>query len=213
MLLNNLWGLFEEEVFPFHSTDELFNQYSNNDLRFDLPRGNEIRRENLLNYLRSFLRRPTVLIIGEAAGPWGCRFSGIPFTSERLLLSGVLPFEGRQSSNHDPPYSEISATIFWEALLPYHQRFFVWNAISFHPHKSGEMLSIRRPTNDEIHTHSKTLSKMLFLIKPKHIVAIGRKAEVALNFLGGSPIYVRHPSQSGAREFRKGIVRIFKGFN
>jgi hypothetical protein len=212
MLPNDLWGLIEKEIFPFRSTDELFNQYSDNDLRFDLPKGDRIRRKNLLNHLRSFSKRPTVFLIGEAAGPWGCRFSGIPFTSERMLLSGVLPFEGYQSSTHDPPYSEISATIFWKVLLPYHPQFFVWNAVPFHPHKRGEILSIRHPTRAEIYTHSKVLSKMLSLMKPKHIVAVGRKAELALKVLGKSSISVRHPSQSGAREFTKGIKRIFKSF-
>lgn len=150
------------------------------------------------------------LLIGEAAGPWGCRFSGIPFTSERMLISGVLPFEGCQSSTHDPPYSEISATIFWEVLLPCYPKFFVWNAVPFHPHKRSEMLSIRHPTREEIYTHSKVISKMLSLMKPKLIVAVGRKAELALKVLGKSSIYVRHPSQSGAREFTKGIEKIFK---
>ncbi len=211
MLLNDLWGLFEEEIFPFRSTDELFNKYSDNDLRFDLPKGQRIRRKNLLNYLNSFSKRPAVLLIGEPAGPWGCRFSGIPFTSERMLISGVLSFEGYQSSTHDPPYSEISATIFCEVLLPtLYPKVFVWNAVPFHPHKRGEMLSIRHPTREEIYTHSKVLSKVLFLMKPKLIVAVGRKAELALKVLGKSSIYVRHPSQSGAREFTKGIERIFK---
>lgn len=210
MLLNDLWSLFEEELFPFRSTDELFNQYRDNDLRFDLPKGNRIRRKNLLNYLKSFSKRPAVFLIGEAAGPWGCRFSGIPFTSERMLVSGVFPFEGYQSSTHDPPYSEISATIFWKVLLPYHPKFFVWNAVPFHPRKRGEMLSIRHPTREEIYVHSKVLSKMLSLMKPKLIIAVGRKAELALKILGKSSIYVRHPSQSGVREFTKGIKIIFK---
>jgi hypothetical protein len=211
MLLNELWDLFEKEVFPFESTDELFNQYRNNDLKFDLPGGDEIRRNNLQNYLRCFSKKPLVLLVGEAAGPWGCRFSGIPFTSERLLVRGGLPFKGHQSSIHDPPYSEISATIFWKVLVPYHPKFLVWNAIPFHPHKRGEMLSIRHPSRDEIYEHSRTLSKILSLIKPKHVIAVGRKAESALNFLHYPPLYVRHPSQSGARAFRIGIERILKG--
>ena len=151
---DDLWALFEEQIFSFRSTDELFNQYSDNDPRFDLPNGDSVRRKNLLKYLETFKKRPTVLLIGEAAGPWGCRFSGIPFTSERLLVKGIFPFEGHQSSIHDPPYSELSATIFWSTLLPYYPNFFVWNAVPFHPHKQGEMLSIRHPSRDELYTHS-----------------------------------------------------------
>jgi len=209
-VLKDLWYIFENEVFPIPSTDVLYNQYKDNDPRFDLPRGNEIRKENLQNYLRCFKKVPMVILVGEAAGPWGCRFSGISFTGERLLVNNILPFKGQQSSTHDPPYSEISGTIFWKTLLPYYPKFFVWNTVPFHPHKRGQMLSIRRPTKDEIYVHSKILSKILSLFKPEYILAVGRTAERALNLIGSSPIYVRHPSQSGAGEFRKGIENIFK---
>ena len=46
-VLKDLWYIFENEVFPIPSTDVLYNQYKDNDPRFDLPRGNEIRKENL----------------------------------------------------------------------------------------------------------------------------------------------------------------------
>jgi len=207
---NDLWALFEEQIFPFRSTEELFNQYNDNDPRFDLPNGDSIRRKNLLKYLESFRKKPRALLIGEAAGPWGCRFSGIPFTSERLLVKGILPFEGHKSSIHDPPYSELSASIFWKTLLSYYPNFFVWNAVPFHPHKQGEMLSIRHPSRDELYTYSNVISKLVSLIKPKQIVAIGRKAEFALTFLGKSFVYVRHPSQSGAWEFRRGVENILR---
>jgi hypothetical protein len=48
------------------------------------------------------------------------------------------------------------------------------------------------------------------LIKPKLIVAVGKKAELSLKQEGFSCIYVRHPSHGGAREFRTDIKKIFR---
>ena len=64
------------------------------------------RQGNLLNYLLHFEGKPRYLIVGEAPGPWGCRFSGVPFTSERQLAQGELPFAGEPTSIHNPPVAE-----------------------------------------------------------------------------------------------------------
>lgn len=209
MLLSDIWGLFEERVFPIQSTKTLFNQYKNSDPSIDLPGASDIRKHNLRNYLKSFTERPTILIIGEAPGPWGCRFSGVPFTGEaQLCTSGDLPFMGRQSSVSGP-YSEISAKIFWKVLARYHPKFFVWNCIPFHPHKPREQLSIRAPKGEEVSSYSDLLSELTTLIKPKHVLAVGRKAEFALKRIGVSPIYVRHPSRGGAKEFATSMQRFF----
>ncbi|HSB52540.1 MAG TPA: uracil-DNA glycosylase [Dissulfurispiraceae bacterium] len=206
-LFNTLWGFLEEGLFSVPSSTLLFNQYRNNIPGIDLPRGSEIRKENLSKYLRSFTRRPSVLVVGEAAGPWGCRFSGIPFTSERQLTEGSLPFRGEQSSTHEPPYTETSGTIVWKSLLSRYPDFFLWNAVPLHPHKKGEPLTIRKPSRAELLAFSEILSRIVTTLVPKRVIAVGRTAEQALLLLGKTPVYVRHPSQAGATEFREGIVR------
>lgn len=203
MLLNDIWDLFQKRVFPIQSTEILFNQYKDRDSIVDLPNANNIRKQNLKNYLESFSERPPILIVGEAPGPRGCRFSGVPFTSEaQLRARGCLPFAGRQSSARKSPYAENTATIFWKVMAPYHPKFFVWNCVPFHPHKQGEILSIRSPTTKEVSSYSGILSDLKTLVKPIHILAVGRKAELGLKQIGARPIYVRHPSYGGAREFR-----------
>ena len=118
MIFKDLWNLFEMKIFPLQSTVELFNQYNDKDLNVDLPNADKIIRKNLLNYIKSFSEQPSIVIVGEAPGPWGCRFSGVPFTIEKQLCSGCLRFAGHQSSFNDSPYSENAATIFWRVMLP-----------------------------------------------------------------------------------------------
>ncbi|MDA8387451.1 MAG: uracil-DNA glycosylase [Nitrospiraceae bacterium] len=164
-----------------------------------------------------FGRRPSVLLVGEAAGPWGARFSGVPFTSERQLEKGGLPFRGRKSSNHEPPYSENSGTVVWGALLPRYPEFFLWNAVPLHPHRKGEPLSIRTPGAREIRAFCPLLREALDILRNPsgagqgRVVAVGRKAEYALKLIGVPCLYARHPAQSGAARFRAGISRAFTG--
>lgn len=202
-----LWQVFEEQVFPVKSNNVLFNQYFDTDPRFDRPDAPEIRRGNLRNYIQN-LQAPEILLVGEAPGPWGGRFSGVPFTGEKPLISGELPFSGRQSSLQRKPYSEYSGSIFWKTLLPYFKNFFVWNLVPFHPHKEGLPLSIRTPTKMETMQFSAVLHVVEGIIQPRIVVAIGRKAEASLGLLGIAHTYVRHPSQSGATEFKSGITKI-----
>ncbi len=219
MFLDDIWALFKENLFPFPSTPGLFNQYKDTDLRIDQPIADDIRRGNLKNYLHSFTKRPSIVVIGEAAGWRGCRFSGIPFTSEKQLGDPSFPFNGQQSSNQATRYAESTATTFWKHLLPFHHDFFAWNCVPFHPYqasheknegKYGNILSNRAPTKDEIFSHSAFLAELLKLIKPKKVIAIGRSAEKALTHLEIPSTYVRHPSHGGARQFKKNIIQCIR---
>lgn len=209
MLLDPLWELLEKRLFPLPSTDELFNPYNGHDPRLDLPGGQEIRRQNLRNYLASFHEPPPILLVGEAPGPWGCRFSGVPFTGEAQLCGGTLPFKGQQSSLATSPYRERSGQLLWELLLPHHRRFLLWNCLSFHPHDPGKPLSIRNPRVQEVTDHLELLRAVVATVAPERVVAIGRHAEDALRRLGVPAVYVRHPSQGGTPRFREGMRTIF----
>lgn len=209
MLLKDIWETFRKDVFTVPSTEVLFNQYRDRVEGLDLPGAQDIRRRNLRSYLASFGRRPRALVVGEAPGPWGCRFSGLPFTGERMLEEGAFPFKGRKSSTHEPPYQENSGVIFWKAMLPHLGEFLLVNSVPFHPHKRGQPLSIRTPTRAEIERCAPILEGIIGRLKPRSIVAVGRKAEHALGILGFEAAYVRHPSQGGAREFGRGMERMF----
>lgn len=212
MVFDDVLRLFEEKVFSASPKNSLlFNQYNDKNPEIDLPNADVIRRENLRSYLRSFSERPSVIVIGEAPGWRGCRFSGVPFTSEFQLCEDGLPFKGQQSSAKPSPYRESSATIFWKVMGNYHSRFLAWNCIPFHPHKPDNPLSNRTPTEEEILTHLTLLSDLVALLRPRQIVAIGRSAERALKKIDISFTYVRHPSHGGANAFKTGIEKLFNG--
>ena len=206
-----LWALFEERLFPILSGPGLFNQYKDTDPEYDLPDAGRLRRENLKNYMMCYRKRPQVLLVGEAAGPWGCRFSGVPFTSESQLVRGGLPFKGNRTSRHEPPYRERSGAVVWDALLQEFPRFLLWNAVPLHPHEPGRknLLTIRTPRLQEIKAFSPLLKEFLSVLEPERVVAVGRKAQYALGLIGVPCDYVRHPAQGGEGEFREGIKKIF----
>jgi len=210
LAFKKLWDYLEENLFPIPTRPALFNQYRDRIEGVDLPDGPEIRRNNLRNYLASFPQKPPVVLVGETAGPWGGRFSGIAFTSERQLAKGLLPFKGAGSSTHEPPYLEYSGNIVWKTLLPYFPKFLLWNAIPLLVHKPGRPLSIRRPEEEELIEFTPILKQVLAILMPETVLAVGKSAQYALNFLKVKNIYVRHPSQHGVNEFREGVERIFK---
>lgn len=210
MVLGEVLRLFETKVFSVSLKDgSMFNQYNDKNLDIDLPDADKIRQQNLRNYLYSFSERPSVIVIGEAPGWRGCRFSGVPFTSEFQLCNDNLPFAGNQSSTSKSPYKESTATIFWKLMQNYHTQFFAWNCIPFHPHRPDNLLSNRTPATGEIITYLALLSEIVSLMKPSQIVAVGKSAERALRKIDISFTYVRHPSHGGANEFGAGMRKIF----
>jgi len=188
----------------------LFNLYYDLIPGVDLPRADQLRRENFYYYLASITEWPQYLVIGEAPGWRGCRFSGIPFTSEAQLVSGVLPFTGKQSSLRSYPNCESSATIFWRVMQPYHSQFLVWNCIPYHPHKLGVPLSNRSPTEAEVRNFAPSLDELISLLAPGQVIAVGKSAQKALTLLGIPCIAVRHPAHGGLKEFSSKMARILQ---
>jgi len=215
MELQRLWDFIEQYIFTLPSEAmgqrPAFNPYCDEYPAYDLPGAAEIRRENLYAYLRSLSRQPEVLIVGEALGWRGCRFSGVPLTCEAQLLSGKLPFGGRQSSRSARPYAEATATIFWHTMLPYFPGFMSWNCVPIHTHTTGKPLTNRRPTRQEISDYQPFLQELVGLIAPRTVIALGKAAEAALILSGISYYPVRHPSHGGRQGFRMGIEEAASG--
>ena len=208
--LGKIESIIARSVFSVESLEDQFNLYKDCNTDVDLPSAPKIRRKNLRNYLKSFADVPESLVVAEAPGPWGCRFSGVPITSEEQLCKGMLPFVGQQSSNFKNPKKEYSASIFWRTLAPVASEFFVWNTFPLHPHKPQLPLTIRAPKKTEVEDFLPVLDKIHSVLAPRRVIAVGRTAERALALLKIDAIYVRHPSQGGAKIFADQMETLFR---
>lgn len=204
-MMTHLFESVRDQLFDVPSTDELFNPYSTRHPELDRPDAVAIRRDNFRRYVTARTVKPEILLIAEAPGPWGCRFSGVPITSEAQLLDPDFPISGRQSSTADEPHTEYSAGIYWRILRPWQDRIFTWNTVPFHPHSKGNDLDIRTPRVSEIRRFLPVTAAVIDALRPQAVLAVGRKAERALGELGVDCTYVRHPSQGGATKFEEGV--------
>jgi len=154
---------------------------------------------------------PEFILAGEAPGYQGCRYSGIAFTSERLLGEGSIPripaLSGRLSTRK-LPFSEPSATIVWKTLyqLGIEERTILWNAMQLHPYRRDNLWSNRTPTPEEIRLGEPALRMLIEAFPAAKVVAVGKKSEALLLEMG-IPIAgaVRHPANGGATKFAIGL--------
>ena len=185
-----------------------------------------IRRNQLRAYLEERLGKSKVAIIGEALGYRGGHFSGIPMTSERMLLgkkkdsgihleqvfSGIQPRQTSKPEKYQDGFSEPTATIVWGTLLKLGlkpEQFVLWNAFPWHSFDSCRgMLSNRMPNKSERAAGLSVLKVFLDLFPSNEIVALGNVAASQLKELNVDTHQVRHPASGGAKLFRQQIGRI-----
>lgn len=192
-------------------------------------RGPEIRRQQLCSYLQERIGVADTLLCAEAIGYQGGHFSGIPMTSERLLLGGLghknlhaeMVFKNispQRTSREDLKplgFTEPTATIVWSFLAGQGidpRRVILWNAFPWHPyHPDIGLLSNRTPKDEELVDGHQVLRQMLKLGKFKQIVAIGEKSALQLLQLDIAAIKVRHPANGGAGKFRLQMLELLAG--
>ena len=185
-----------------------------------------VRRNQLRAYLQQRLGKAKLVIIGEAVGYRGGHFSGIPMTSERILLgrskkvrvnsndffSNINPRRTSKPEKCPDGFSEPTATIVWGAFLRLGlkpDQFVLWNAFpwhSFDPRRG--MLSNRMPNKSEQAASFPVLKAFLELFLCDQIVALGKIAAAQLGKLNVDVHYVRHPASGGAKLFRHQIAKI-----
>jgi uracil-DNA glycosylase len=177
----------------------LINPWAVSEPELDQPDGAATRAANLLAYLHA-RPHPALLLVGEAAGYQGCRFSGIAFTSERSLP------RSQWSSARSEGWQEPSATIVHGALkdLGLEERTILWNVVPFHP-ATASPLSNRRPTAAERRDGMTWLERVIAIIQPGVVAGVGRVAQAALPPRTPS---LRHPARGGAVRFREGLAEL-----
>lgn len=208
----------------------VFNPWRDIDRENDASRSApEIRAGHLVRYLTERAGRATHALIAEAPGFQGCHFSGVPMTSERILLGhlrhkGIATehvFEGpaERTSKLGPKTpalgaNEPTATIVWGAVMAAGacpRSVVLWNTFAFHPMADG-YLTNRRPTRAELDKAAHLLEQFIDLFPGAQILPVGRIAEETFASMEiECSSYIRHPANGGATEFRQGLSRYLSG--
>ena len=168
------------------------------------------RKRRLIEHL--CVPEPRFVLIGEAAGYQGCRYSGIAFTSERLVQEGSIPrlsdSPGTRITARPRPWSEPSATIVWGVLhrLGIAESTLLWNAVPWHPEGKRDPLSNRKPTALEQSAGLEYCQQFLQIFPDCQVVSVGKVASTMLDRLGVEHTKVRHPAFGGAGKFRGGMA-------
>src|SRR5213593_2284936 len=205
----------------------VFNPWWEVDKENDIGRNSPaIRRNQLRAYLQKRLRKANFAVIGEAVGYRGGHFSGIPMTSERLILgrskkvrmksndffSDINPRRTSRPEKCPDGFSEPTATIVWGTLLRLGlkpDQFVLWNAFPWHSFDSRRgMLSNRMPDKSERSAGLPVLMAFLELFPCEQVVALGKIAAAQLEELYVNAHRVRHPASGGAKLFRQQIAKI-----
>lgn len=171
------------EALASYEEDNVFNPWRDYDPNYDASSlAPQIRQNNLRAYLLPRWKKVSYVVIAEAVGYQGGRFSGIAITCERMLLGfhpsikqeSICPIPLNRTSStsslaiekpiqREKGFNEPTDTVVWKALLendvdPYDC--LLWNIFPFHPYKHGKPLSNRTPTDTELEvgwTYSKLL--------------------------------------------------------
>jgi hypothetical protein len=181
------------------------------DRELDGPAAARRRRANLEAYLER-VGVPRLLLVGEAIGYRGGRFSGIAFTSERQLAGpgGAggrrLPWAGApfQATSRNPAlWLEPSGSIVWGALGGEACGALLWNSFPWHPFGPRGPLSNRTPEKSLVAANLHVLERVLAEVGGARVLAVGRTACAALAELGLDAPALRHPAHGGAEIFRR----------
>lgn len=173
------------------------------------------RLANLRRYFEvSLSHEPSVLLVGEAPGYQGTYRTGVPFTSEALLVGPKNKFGlfGGPENGFtlampgEKIWKEPSATIVQRTINELPALPLIWATFPLHPHQPGKEFSNRAPTASEVAVGAELLRDLIALLAPQSVVAVGNVAEKALLGLGIQADKVRHPSHGGATLFREQLL-------
>lgn len=225
---------FIDKLQSYHSSN-VFNPWRDYDANTEIgPKAPAMRRENLRRYLE-LRKKAHYLFIAEALGYQGGHFSGVAITSERILLGqhkDVRPesvlgqWDYQRTSAANSPllnatqkakgFNEPTDTVVWSTLQSHGLAAFdviLWNIFPWHPHKAGNLLTNRTPSQAELDVGVEYAKMLLELVPKMQIVAIGQKAADTLSRYGIKCTAVRHPSMGGAETFRAQVAQLLQAKN
>ncbi len=210
------------------SAPRVFNPWKDYDERYDIhKRSSLIRRRQLSAYLEERIGKAKMLIIAEAVGYQGGRFTGIAMTCERMLLgfhptvfpsmvfSGLDPVRTSDGSSayiakqtqREKGFNEPTDSVVWNAMLdanidPY--EVVLWNIFPFHPYKGDDGLTNRTPTKEELDQGWVYTSELMKLFPDARILGVGQKSSQTLQDYGVNvQATLRHPANGGAGLYKQ----------
>jgi hypothetical protein len=189
-----------------------FNPYSELCADHDLPNAPAIRRRNLEIVLSKAIAEGVDSIwIARDLGYRGGRRTGLALTDDVKLdhHARMWRVEGLQRSTLGPPMPERTAAFIWHVLGALDRPVFLWNVFPLHPHQPNDPMSNRCHTRREREEVSPLLEWLVDVLKPKHLVAIGRDAQFALSAFNCPTSAVRHPSYGGQADFLRQSSEIY----
>jgi hypothetical protein len=224
---------FVDLLQEYRSNGPVGNPWADCDRDFDIDGHAPRHRSNHLRaYLNARLNTAEALLIAEAPGYQGAKFSGIPMTCERTLLGRrkkprVSPgdvfdetIERHRTSR--PPESSSQAVRRWGFCEPtaayvwggmadrpgLSKKIVLWNLFGFHPHEETSTLTNRTPTDPEILSNQDVLEAFLRLFPDRPILSIGNISEEYLTRWGHRyELFTRHPANGGGPKFRENFAK------
>jgi hypothetical protein len=188
------------------------NPYRDADPELDGPGAARARQANLEAYLER-VGPPRLILLGEALGFRGGRFSGIAFTSERQLAGPAerrLPWATcppfRATSRNPALWLEPSGSVVWDALGGEARGVLLWNAFPWHPAGKTGPLTNRTPERGLVAANLHVFERLLGEAAGARVLAVGRTAGAALAALGIEAPCLRHPAHGGASLFRRQLA-------
>ena len=193
---------------------QTFNQYSED----NFP-GFFTTKLNLLLYLTQMnQRKPKTMLLGEAPGYKGCKLTGVPFTSERIISrSNRFDLFGYSEDiwnlleeRNVKLQTESTATIVWEILEKYNFCPLLWNSYPFYTFDKKNDKPNRQPSEKELKEGQKFTIELIKIFKIKNIIALGKSAQRTLD-LSGIPYFpVKHPAYGNKEAFEKEIKKLLQ---
>lgn len=205
----------------------VYNPWADYDERIDVVGAAQIRRDNLRAYLEPRWGKAKYIIVAEAIGYQGGRFTGIAITCERMLLGFHKSisvehvfggdYEPKRTSRatsewlmnqkvRDCGFNEPTDTVVWESILEANldpSEVLLWNMFPFHPHKTNQPLSNRTPSPAELDAGFMYTKAMLDAHLGAHLLAVGKKAAETMTHYGMEATALRHPANGGANLYRQ----------
>ena len=186
--------------------ETVFNPYSDTcPCGHDLPNAPKLRRKNLTAVLTAAMSvGPVDLWVGQEPGHKGARRTGLALTDDDTLprMSEMFGVE-LEKATRTSGVREDTAQAAWEILSPLvgKVKVFPWNVFPLHSHDLGSPLSNRKHNAKERAVGGKFLLDIHRILKPRRVIAIGRRADKFLHRQGIGHRSVPHPARSRRDEF------------